>query len=68
MAQSLLQFKKHLNSAFRHTVWFLGDPMWSKELDSMILMKTFLLRLYYDSKIKDFYLFEAVGSASQMKL
>ena len=45
----LLEFKKRLDNALSHTVWFLGGPVWSQELDSMILMGLFQLRISYDS-------------------
>ena len=45
----LLEFKKHLDNALSHTVRFFGGPVWSQELDSMILMGLFQLRISYDS-------------------
>ena len=35
MAPSLLEFKKHLNNAVGHVVWFLGGPVWSQKLDCL---------------------------------
>lgn len=32
-ALRLPEFKKHLDSALRHVVWFLGGPVWSQKLD-----------------------------------
>lgn len=29
-------------------VWFVGGPMWSRELDTMILISPFQLRIFYD--------------------
>jgi len=45
----LMEFKKHLNNALRHRVWTLGGPVWSQELDWMILMGPFQLGIFYDS-------------------
>lgn len=36
---SLLEVKKGLDN--RHTVWFLGSPMWNHELDSIIFVGSF---------------------------
>ena len=47
----LLEFKKRLDNALSHTVWFLGGPVWSQELDSMILMGSFQLGLFSDSMV-----------------
>lgn len=41
MTLNLLEFKKHLENALRHRVRFLGAPVWSQELESMILMGLF---------------------------
>ena len=46
---SLTEFKKHLDNALRHRVWFLGGPVWSQELDSMILVGPFQLRIFCGS-------------------
>ena len=48
MALSLPEFKKRLDNALRHRVWFLGDPVWSQELDLMILVGPFQLKIFYD--------------------
>ena len=40
-APSLPEFKKHSDSALSHMVWFLGGPLWSQELDPMILVGPF---------------------------
>ena len=45
MGAAMLEFKKCLDNAFRHTVWFLGAAVLSQELDSMILMSPFQLRI-----------------------
>lgn len=39
MALNLLELEKHLDNTLRHTVTFLGGPVWSQ--DSMILMDPF---------------------------
>jgi len=49
MALSLPGFKKPLDNALRHKVWFLGSPVWSQELDLMILLGPFQLGTFYDS-------------------
>lgn len=41
----------HLDNTCRCTIWILGSPVWSWELDSMILEGIFLLSIYYDSMI-----------------
>jgi len=33
----LLKFKEHLDNATRHRVWVLSGPVWSQELNSVIL-------------------------------
>jgi len=48
-APSLLEFKKHLDSTLRHMIRFLGGPVWSQELDPMILVGPFPLGIFYDS-------------------
>ena len=48
----LPEFKEHLDTSLRHRVWFLGGPVWSQELDSMILVGPFQLKIFYDSMIK----------------
>lgn len=35
--------KMHLDNALRHGVWILGDPVWSQELKSVILLVSFQL-------------------------
>jgi len=45
-ALSLSEFRRHLDNALRHRVWFLGGPVRSQEMDSMILMGPFQLRIY----------------------
>ena len=42
----LLEFKGSLDTASRHKVRILGD-VWSQELDSVILMGTFQLRIFH---------------------
>lgn len=48
-APNLSEFKKGLDNAFRHGVGFLGCPAQGQQLDSMILMGLFQLRIFYDS-------------------
>ena len=43
------QVQEVLDNALRHMGWFLGGPVWSQELDLMILMGPFQLRICYDS-------------------
>ena len=44
-------FKKHLDNVLSHMViWFLGDPVWSQELGS-VLVGPFQLKIFYDSMI-----------------
>lgn len=38
MASSLLEFKKHLDDAFKHGLMFLGGPVWSQKLELVILV------------------------------
>lgn len=47
----LLEFRKHLDNAHGYRVCILGGPVWSQELDSMILMGSFQLTIQYDSVI-----------------
>lgn len=44
-SQSLLELKQHLDDALS----FLGGPVMSQELDSMVLMDGFQLMIFYDS-------------------
>ena len=44
----LLEFKGSLDTASRHKIQILGD-VWSQELDSVILMGTFQLRIFHGS-------------------
>ena len=37
----VMEIKEHLDSALRHWVWILGGAVWSRVLDSMILVGTF---------------------------
>ena len=45
----MLEFKECLDSALRDGVWILSGPVWSWELDSMILVGPFQLRIFCDS-------------------
>ena len=47
----LPEFKEHLDSALRHRVCILGGPVWSEELESMIPVGPFQLRIFYDFRI-----------------
>lgn len=38
VSQCLPEFKRSLDNALRHRVRFWGSPIWSQELDSMILV------------------------------
>jgi len=44
----LTEFQKHLDNTLTY-IWFWGGPMWSQELDSMILVGPFQLGIFYDS-------------------
>jgi len=44
--------KEHLDAALRHGVWILGGAVWNRELDSVILVFPFQLRIIYVSMIK----------------
>jgi len=35
----------------RYMVGFSGGPLWSQELDSVIILSSFQLRIFYDSMI-----------------
>ena len=48
---SLLEFKGHLDTALRYTVWILGGAVWSRELDSVIIVGPFQLGLFSGSVI-----------------
>lgn len=42
----LLEFMKCLDSTLWNKVWILGDPVWTQELDSMILVHLFQLKIF----------------------
>ena len=42
----LLEFKECLGNTVRHWVWTLCGPVWSLELDSMILEGLFQLQIF----------------------
>jgi len=44
----LPEFKKYLHNTHRHRVWILGGAVWSQELSTMILVRTFQLMIFYD--------------------
>ena len=46
----LTEFRESLDTALRHRVWILGGPVWSQELDS-ILMGPFQLRVFCHSMV-----------------
>lgn len=46
----LPEFKEHW-TLLSDIVWILGGPLWSQELDSMILMGHFQLGMLYDSNL-----------------
>jgi len=48
MALSLPEFKKHPDSHARYMVWLLVGSAWSQELDMIILLSPFQLRIFYD--------------------
>jgi len=45
------EFNEHLGKAFRYRVWILGGPLWSQELDSMILVSPFQPGIFHNSVI-----------------
>ena len=51
MPPSLPEFNKHLGNSLIYVVRLLGGPVWSQELDSMILVDPFQLRIFYESKL-----------------
>lgn len=53
-APSLPEFKKSLDKAVRHMMWFSGCPVQGQELDSMIFVGPFQLRIFCDSTVSCF--------------
>lgn len=51
MAPSWPEFKKRLDTAFRHIVWFWGSPLQTQELNSMILVGPFQLGIHANTHI-----------------
>lgn len=51
MALSLPEYKKQLDSALGQMVWFLSGPVWSQELDSVVLSDPFQLGMFHNSVI-----------------
>lgn len=51
IALCLSQFNKHMDNTLSCMVLILGGTMWSQELDLMIFMGPFQLRIFYDSMI-----------------
>lgn len=49
MAPRLLLFKRCLNNALRHMVWFLGGPVWIQKFGSVIFMGLFQAGVFFDS-------------------
>ena len=45
----VLEFREHLDSTVRHWVRLLRGPVWSQELDSMIIVGPFLPGAFYHS-------------------
>jgi len=58
MAPIMPEFKKHLDKALRHRAWFLGGPVWSQELNLIILRGLFQLGIFYDSVSEPLGLFQ----------
>lgn len=50
----LPEFKERLDTTLRHRSLNLGVPLWSQELDFMILVGPFKLRIFYGSMINYF--------------
>ena len=50
-SSKLLEFKEHLDTTLRYKVWILRGAWWSWELDLVILVDPFQLRIVYDSMI-----------------
>ena len=50
----LPELKKHLDNMLRCRVWVLGGPVWSQELDSMILVCPLQLGIVNDSVTEPF--------------
>lgn len=48
-SSKLPEFKKRLEKTPRCKIWILSSPMWIQELDSMILLGPFQLKIYYNS-------------------
>ena len=48
-APNLLVYKESLDNAFIHRVCILGGPEWSQELDLMMILVSFQLRIFYIS-------------------
>ena len=52
----LLEFKECLDAALRHRVCCLGGPVWSQELDLMVLVGPFQFGISNDSMIPRVYI------------
>lgn len=50
-ALSLPEFKKHMDKALRHVVWFSDGTVQSQELELIILMSPFQLKIFYVSSL-----------------
>lgn len=48
-SSKLLEFKKHLDNALRHTVWFLGGPEQSQKLDACGSLPTWDIPWFYET-------------------
>lgn len=51
MALSLPELRKCLHNALRHRICILAGPVWSQEVDSVILMGLLQLGIFHDSMV-----------------
>ena len=56
----LVEFKECLNNALRHWVWILDGAVQSRELNLMILLSPFQLKIFCDSIIMQFWVYLSV--------
>ena len=47
--------QEFMDNTMRHRVWILGGPVWSQELESVVLVGPFQLRIFYGSMILSLY-------------
>ena len=45
----LPELKEHLDNTLRHRVWILGSPVWSQELELVILVDPFQLGKFHNT-------------------